>query len=47
MSGYRTVIVGTDGSDSSFRAVDRAAAFAAQENAKLIIASAHGKQPLG
>src|ERR1700742_2026722 len=41
MSGYRTLIVGTDGSDSSLRAVDRAGAFAAQENAKLIIASAH------
>ena len=41
MSGYRTVIVGTDGSDSSLRAVDRAGAVAAQENAKLIIASAH------
>ncbi|OBF29296.1 universal stress protein [Mycobacterium sp. ACS1612] len=41
MSGYRTVIVGTDGSDSSMRAVERAGAFAAQENAKLIIASAH------
>jgi nucleotide-binding universal stress UspA family protein len=41
MSGYRTVIVGTDGSASSFRAVDQAAAFAAQQNAKLIIASAY------
>jgi nucleotide-binding universal stress UspA family protein len=41
VSGYRTVIVGTDGSASSFRAVDRAGAFVAQENAKLIIASAH------
>jgi nucleotide-binding universal stress UspA family protein len=41
MSGYRTVIVGTDGSDSSLRAVDQAAAFAAQEKAKLIIASAY------
>jgi nucleotide-binding universal stress UspA family protein len=41
MSGYRTVIVGTDGSDSSMRAVERAGAFAAQENAKLIVASAH------
>jgi nucleotide-binding universal stress UspA family protein len=40
MSGYRTVIVGTDGSASSLRAVDRAAAFAAQEKAKLIVASA-------
>jgi nucleotide-binding universal stress UspA family protein len=41
MSGYRTVIVGTDGSDSSMVAVDRAGAFAAQENAKLIVATAH------
>jgi nucleotide-binding universal stress UspA family protein len=41
MSGYRTVIVGTDGSASSLQAVDRAAAFAAQQKAKLIIASAH------
>lgn len=38
---YRTIIVGTDGSESSLRAVDRAAALAAQVNAKLIIASAH------
>jgi nucleotide-binding universal stress UspA family protein len=41
MSGYKTVIVGTDGSASSLRAVDRAGAFAAQEKAKLIIASAY------
>ncbi|WP_454791048.1 universal stress protein [Mycolicibacterium lutetiense] len=41
MSTYRTIVVGTDGSDSSLRAVDRAAMFAAQENARLIIASAH------
>jgi nucleotide-binding universal stress UspA family protein len=41
VSGYRTVIVGTDGSDSSMRAVERAGAFAAQENAKLIVATAH------
>lgn len=38
---YRTIVVGTDGSESSFKAVDRAAAIAAQESAKLIIASAH------
>jgi Universal stress protein family len=38
---YRTIIVGTDGSASSLRAVDRAGALAAQVNAKLIIASAH------
>jgi nucleotide-binding universal stress UspA family protein len=41
MNGYRTVVVGTDGSDSSMRAVERAAQFAVQENAKLMIASAH------
>ena len=41
MSGYQTVVVGTDGSASSFRAVDRAAAVAAQDHAKLIVASAH------
>lgn len=41
MSGYKTVIVGTDGSASSYRAVERAAAVAAQESAKLIVASAH------
>ncbi|MBU9765847.1 universal stress protein [Mycobacterium sp. TNTM28] len=41
MSSYRTVLVGTDGSDSSLRAVDRAAALAAQENAKLLVASAY------
>ena len=41
MDGYRTVVVGTDGSASSMRAVERAGEVAAQENAKLIIASAH------
>lgn len=41
MNGYRTVVVGTDGSTSSYRAVDRAAAVAAQDNATLIVASAH------
>ena len=41
---YRTIIVGTDGSASSFRAVDRAGAVAAQDDAKLIIASAHFRE---
>lgn len=42
MDWYRTVVVGTDGSESSFRAVERAAeVVATQENARLIIASAH------
>jgi nucleotide-binding universal stress UspA family protein len=40
LSAYRTVVVGTDGSDSSFRAVDRAAQIAG-DDAKLIIASAY------
>jgi nucleotide-binding universal stress UspA family protein len=41
MSAYQTVLVGTDGSDSSLRAVDRAAAIAADHGAKLIVATAH------
>jgi len=41
MSGYKTVVVGTDGSDSSLRAVDRAAQLASGPDAKLILASAH------
>ncbi|OBK71231.1 universal stress protein [Mycobacterium sp. 1274761.0] len=41
MNGYRTVVVGTDGSESSMRAVERAGEVAAQESAKLIIATAH------
>jgi nucleotide-binding universal stress UspA family protein len=40
MSAYQTVVVGTDGSDSSMRAVDRAAKIAGPD-AKLIIASAY------
>jgi nucleotide-binding universal stress UspA family protein len=41
MSAYQTVVVGTDGSESSLRAVDRAAEIAADHGAKLIIATAH------
>lgn len=41
MSGYRTIVVGTDGSASSLRAVERAGAVAAQDNATLIVANAH------
>ena len=41
MSAYQTLVVGTDGSDSSLRAVDRAAAIAADHGAKLIVATAH------
>lgn len=41
MSAYRTIVVGTDGSESSYRAVDRAAALAAALGAKLVIACAY------
>ncbi|OBH02741.1 universal stress protein [Mycobacterium sp. E1747] len=40
MGAYRNVVVGTDGSDSSMRAVDRAAQIAGPD-AKLIVASAY------
>jgi nucleotide-binding universal stress UspA family protein len=41
MSGYHTLVVGTDGSQTSSRAVDRAAEIAARSNAKLIIATGY------
>ncbi|EOM78513.1 universal stress protein [Rhodococcus rhodnii] len=41
MSAYRTVVVGTDGSESSFRAVDKAAELARDAEAKLVIACAY------
>jgi nucleotide-binding universal stress UspA family protein len=44
MSAYRTVVVGTDGSDSSLRAVDRAAGIAAQSGAKIFVATAYFPQ---
>ena len=40
MGGYTTVVVGTDGSDSSLRAVDRAGQLASGPDAKVIMASA-------
>jgi len=40
MGGYQTVVVGTDGSDSSLRAVERAGQLASGPGAKLIVASA-------
>ena len=40
MSAYRTVEVGTDGSDSSLRAVQKAGSIAGA-NAKLIVATAY------
>ncbi|WP_072688621.1 universal stress protein [Rhodococcus marinonascens] len=41
MSAYKTVVVGTDGSESSFLAVEKAAAIAGDADAKLIIACAY------
>ena len=44
MSGYQTVVVGTDGSDSSLRAVDKAGQIAAASGAKVIVATAYFPQ---
>ena len=41
MAAYQTVVVGTDGSDSSYLAVDRAARIAADSDATLVIACAY------
>ena len=41
MSGYRTVVVGTDGSESSLRAVARAGALAGACGATLVVACAY------
>ena len=41
MSGYRTVVVGTDGSESSLRAVGRAGALAGACDATLVVACAY------
>jgi nucleotide-binding universal stress UspA family protein len=41
MSAYKTVVVGTDGSDSSLRAVDRAGALASGPDSKLVVATAY------
>ncbi|HLX47735.1 MAG TPA: universal stress protein [Streptosporangiaceae bacterium] len=41
MSAYQTVVVGTDGSDSSYLAVERAAEVAHDSDAKLVIVCAY------
>jgi nucleotide-binding universal stress UspA family protein len=41
MGGYTTVVVGTDGSETSYRAVDRAAQLARDADATLVIACAY------
>ena len=42
---YAAVVVGTDGSESSYRAVERAAALAAGVGARLTVASAYHPMP--
>lgn len=41
MAGYRTVVAGTDGSESSYRAVDRAAEVARDAGATLVLVCAY------
>ncbi|ANY09003.1 universal stress protein [Pseudonocardia sp. HH130630-07] len=41
MPAYRTIVVGTDGSSTSFAAVERAAGVAADSDATLVIVSAY------
>ena len=45
MSGYKTVVVGTDGSESSLRAVVRAGQLASGPDAKVIVATAFLPSP--
>ena len=41
MSSYTRVLVGTDGSETSYKAVDRAAAIARESGAQLVIVTAY------
>jgi nucleotide-binding universal stress UspA family protein len=41
MASYQRVLVGTDGSETSYKAVDRAAAIAKEAGAQLVIVSAY------
>jgi nucleotide-binding universal stress UspA family protein len=45
MGSYRTIVVGTDGSESSFGAVDRAAAIAQATGATLVVVCAYRPMP--
>ena len=45
MASYKTILVGTDGSESSFRAVRRAAGLAADTGATLLLVSAYAEMP--
>ena len=44
MSGYTTIVVGTDGSDSSLRAVEKAGQIAAGSGATVVVATAYFPQ---
>ena len=44
MSGYTTIVVGTDGSDSSLRAVEKAGQIAAGSGATAVVATAYFPQ---
>jgi nucleotide-binding universal stress UspA family protein len=44
MSGYTTILVGTDGSDSSLRAVEKAGQIAAGSGATVVVATAYFPQ---
>jgi len=46
-ASYRQVLAGTDGSDTSFRAVDRAADIARSTGSKLLVATAYRPLPPG
>lgn len=45
MAAYRTIVVGTDGSPSSFRAVETAGKLAADTGAQLVLACAYTPMP--
>jgi nucleotide-binding universal stress UspA family protein len=45
MTAYQTVVVGTDGSESSLRAVERAGKIASESNGQLIIVTGYFPQP--
>jgi nucleotide-binding universal stress UspA family protein len=45
MSSYKMIVVGTDGSATSFLAVDRASALASDNGAELLIVTAYEPEP--
>jgi len=45
MSSYKSIVVGTDGSETSLRAVERASKIAADSDARLLIVSGYEPEP--